>query len=83
MAEKEIGRVTHYYDKIGVVVVKLSDNRSTGDAIKVSKGEDEFTDVVGSMQINQEPVSSAKAGQEVAIMLSKPAKQGARIFKVE
>ena len=83
MAEKSIGKVAHYFDKAMVAVVKLTGNLSTGDSIKVKKGETEFTDVVGSMQIDKEPVSSAKAGMEVAVKISQAAREGAEVFKVE
>jgi len=83
MADKEIGKVIHYFDKAGVAVVKLSGALATGDAVKVKKGENEFTDVVGSMQIDKKAVSSVKAGEEVAIKLSQPAKEGSVVFKVE
>jgi len=83
MAEKEIGKVIHYFDKLGVAVVKLAGSISVGDAIKVKKGGDEFTDIVESMQVEHEPVTSAQAGQEVAIKISQKTKEGAAIFKVE
>ena len=83
MAEKEIGKVVHYFDKAGVAVVKLSGPLSTGDAVKVKKGESEFTDVIGSMQVDHKPVSSGKSGEEVAIKISQKAKEGATVFKEE
>lgn len=83
MAEKSIGKVVHYFDKAMVAVVKLTDNLSTGDTIKVKRGDAEFTDVVASMQIDKEPVSSAKAGTEVAVKISQAAREGAEVFKVE
>ncbi len=83
MAEKEVGRVTHYFDKAGVAVVKLSGAISTGDAIKFKKGDAEFTDIVESIQVNHEPMISAKAGDEVAIKISQQAKEGATLYKVD
>ena len=83
MADEIIGKVTHFYDKLGVAVVKLTDKLSTGYKIKVVKGDNEFTDVVVSMQINQESVSSAKAGEEVAVMISKVAKDGSIVYKID
>ncbi len=81
--EKEIGKVTHWYDKIGVAVVKLASSLKVGDVIKVKKGEVEFTDTVSSMQLDHKPVESGKKGQEVALKLSQPAKDGALIYKTE
>ena len=67
---KEIGRVTHWYDKIGVAVVKLSASLAKGDRIKVQRGEYEFEDGVSSMQLDHKDVEKGKKGDEVAIKLS-------------
>ena len=83
MPEKEIGKVVHYFDKAGVAVVKLSGSIAVGDAIKIRKGENEFTDIVQSMQIDHEPVTSAQFGQEVAVKISQKTKEGASVSKVE
>ena len=83
MAEKEIGKVVHYFDKAGVAVVKLSGSLAVGDAIKIAKGDNEFTDIVESMQIEHETITSAQAGQEVAVKISQKTKEGAQVFKVE
>ncbi|QQG42767.1 MAG: hypothetical protein HYW15_00920 [Candidatus Giovannonibacteria bacterium] len=81
--EKEIGKITHWYDKIGVAVVDLQGALKIGDLIKVKKGSEEFEDSVVSMQIDHKGVSSAKKGDEVAIKLSQKAKEGAVICKVD
>lgn len=83
MAEKEIGIVTHFYDKISVLVVKLTDKISVGDRIKVKRGEEEFEETVESMQVEHENIQSAKKGDEIAIRVSQPTKEGAIVYKVE
>lgn len=77
--EKEIGKVTHWYDKICVAVVKLSDDLKVGDHIKVRRGEDEFEETISSMQLDHKDVPSGTKGDEIAIKLSRPAKEGAII----
>lgn len=81
--EKEVGKVIHWYDKIGVAVVKLAGKLAQGDKIKVKRGAEEFEDAVASMQINHEAVSAAKKGDEVALALSQKVKEGAKIYKIE
>ena len=81
--EKEIGIVTHWYDKVGVAVVKLSSALKKGDTIKVKRGENEFEDSVTSMQINYKDVDSGEKGDEVALKLSDKAKEGALVYKME
>ena len=76
---KQIGKVTHWYDKIGVAVVKLTGPLSVGDRITVKKGDHEFEDSVTSLQINHESVSSAKKGDDAAIKLSQRPKEGAAV----
>jgi hypothetical protein len=79
--KRPAGVITHYYDKIGVGVLKLAEPIHVGDMIRIRRGEFEFTQIVKSMQINRKPVAAAKANDDVAIKVDKPAHEGARIFK--
>ena len=78
--EKQVGTVTHWYDKLGVAVVKLTSKLSKGDTVKVKKGEEEFEDIVSSLQIDHKDVVSAKKGDDAAIKFSERAKEGASVF---
>jgi ribosomal 50S subunit-recycling heat shock protein len=80
---KEIGKVVHWYDKIGVAVIKLSDSLKEGDKIKVKKGDEEFEDTIASIQLEHETVKAGKAGQQVAVKLSQKAKEGAVVSLAE
>lgn len=82
MPEKEVGKVTHWYDKIGVAVVRLSAPLKVGDQVKVRRGEVEFDATIDSMQLDHEAVESGKKGNEVAIKLPQQAKEGAMVYKV-
>ena len=81
--EKEIGKVTHWYDKLGVAVLDLKGSLKAGDIVKVRKGTEEFEDTIVSMQVDHKNVSSAKKGDEVAVKFSQKTKEGAVIYKVE
>ena len=78
-----MGKVIHWYDKIGVAVVKLSGALSVGDKVKLKKGEEEFEESITSMQLEHQSVSAGKKGDEVAVKLSQKAKEGALVFRVE
>ena len=71
MAEFKVGKITHYYNKIGVAVVELTDNLAVGETIKVSGHGREFTQVVASMQIEHEQIQEAKKGQTIGLKLTK------------
>ena len=80
---KEIGKVTHWYDKIGVAVVNLKGALKVGDKVKVKRGDEEYEDTVASMQLDHKDISSAKKGDDAAIKLSQKAKEGSIISLVE
>jgi len=80
--EKEVGKVIHYFDKVGVAVVRLTGKLAEGDMIRVAKGDDDFAMKIASMQVDHEPVKAGKKGDEVAIKVDSPTKEGASVFKV-
>ncbi len=79
-----MGTVTHYYDKIGVAVVKLTaGDLKVGDQIKlIGKDGQEFTEDVTSMQIEHAAIDIAKKGDEFGIKTQKPVKTPSPITKV-
>ena len=42
MAAKEIGKISHYFDKISVAVIDLKGTLKAGDKITIGDGEDAF-----------------------------------------
>jgi len=83
MAEKEIGRVTNYFSKIGVAVIELTASIRLGDGIRIAGGDRDFRQQLDSMQVEHEPIEDAEAGQEIAIKLDQKARLGDTVYKVE
>jgi len=79
--EKVLGTVTHWYDKISVAVIKLKSGLKKGDMVKIKRGEEEFEEKVNSLQIDHVDVKSGKKGDEIAIKLSRQAKEGSLVCK--
>lgn len=82
MADFKVGKVTHYFDKIGVAVVELLGPLSVGDTVKIVHGETDFTMTVSSMQIEHEQIQEAKKGQTVGMKVDQPVKPENEIFRV-
>ena len=82
MAEKAVGKVTHFFDKISVAVVELSAPLKVGDKIKFKRGEEEFEQTIGSMQIEHEPVKAAKKGQAIGMKTKGIVHEGTEVLKV-
>lgn len=82
MPDFKVGVVTHHYDKIGVVVVDLTDNLAVGDKIKIVKDKEEFFQEVSSMQTEHQQVQAAKKGQTIGLKVNQSVKEGAEVYIV-
>lgn len=83
MADKPIGKITHYYDKIGVAVVKILTSLKVGDQVKISGHDKEFNQTINSMQIEHEPITAAKKGQIVGLKVDQAVKENDLMFLVK
>ncbi len=82
LEKKPVGKITHYFDHIGVGVLELSDTLQEGDKISVELSDgSSFEQVVSSMQINKQPVRNAKKGDDVGLKLAQPCRN-ATVYKV-
>ena len=80
---KELGKVSHWYDKINVAVIKLAGTLKKGDKVKFKHGEEEIEETINSMQIDHENVDAGKKGDEIAVKLSQKEKEGTVVYRVE
>ena len=78
----KVGKITNYYEKIGMTIVELSGNLTVGDKIKVYKdGECLLTQKVGEIIMNQKNVSYAKSKDVVALVLNEKVQKGSEVFR--
>ncbi len=80
---KKIGKVTHYYGNIGVVIVELSGKLAVGNKIKFQAGKNELEQTVESIQIEHENIDSAKKGDVIGLKVGEKISEGAEVFLVE
>ena len=78
-----IGKVVHWYDKIGVAVIELGESLNIGDKVKIKHGDTEFEEIISSMQLDHESVKSGKKGQGIAVKLSQKAGEGSEIYIIK
>jgi putative protease len=83
MAEKEIGRITNYFSKIGVAVIDLTAPIELGDEIHIVGGDRDFSQTVDSMQVEHQPIEKGEAGQEIALKLVEKARPRDIVYKIE
>ena len=82
MAEEPIGKVNHWFGKIGVAGIELTDKLAVGDRIHILGHTTDFEHEVTSMQIMHQDVSEAGPGDEVGIKVGFRARSGDRVYKV-
>lgn len=83
MAEQEIGRVTHYFSKIGVAAIEITQGTlRVGDEIHIKGHTTDFTQKIDSMQVENQAVEQVTAGQGVGIKVAEHARQHDTVYKV-
>ncbi len=80
-APKPVGKITHFFNKISVAVVKLDAPLKVGDKIRIEGHGQSFEQNVDSMQVEHEQIPEAKKGMEVGMKVSQPCKEGDIVFK--
>lgn len=82
-ATKTVGKVSHYYDKLGVGIVKLSQGLKVGDKVHFVGHTTDFDQEVSQMQYQHKEVTSGKKGQEVGIKVETKVRDGDKVELVE
>ncbi len=82
MEKKEIGKIAHFYSKINVAVVELTDSLKVGDKISIEGQDKAVEQTVNSMQIEHEQIQEAKAGQAIGLKVADRVHEGNKVYKV-
>ncbi len=83
MTETKIGTVTHYYNHIHVAGVILTDGElRTGDTIHIQGHTSDFTQKVGSMEMDHKAIDVARPGDDIGISVIDHAREHDTVYKV-
>ncbi|HDO19221.1 MAG TPA: hypothetical protein ENG74_00680 [Thermoplasmatales archaeon] len=83
MVEEKVGVVEHFFTKISVAAIKITDGElRVGDTIHIVGATTDFKQKVESMQINKQPVEVAKPGDEVGIKVIDRVREKDVVYKV-
>ena len=78
----EVGIITHYFDRIKVCVIKITQGTVLiGDKLTIAGEKTKFLQKVWSMQIESEDVKIAKKGQIIGIKVDKLVVVGDKVYK--
>ncbi|HUV76998.1 MAG TPA: hypothetical protein VMW06_02960 [Desulfobacterales bacterium] len=83
MAEDQIGVVVNYYAKLGVAAVKVTSGTvKTGDLLKYKGYTTDFTEAVITMEIENQSVEQAQAGDLVGVKVKQRVREKDKVYKV-
>lgn len=78
--KKLIGKVTHFFSKISVAGIELSDTVKVGDTISIEGATTAFEEKIDSMQIDNKSVSTAGPGDTIGIKVKDKTRVGDSVF---
>lgn len=80
--EMQVGKVTHYFTKIGVAVIEVTDGSiKAGDELHIKGHTSNFMQKVDSLQIEHEKIQVAEPGQSIGIKVDEHARAGDLVYK--
>jgi putative protease len=77
----QVGNVTHYFNRIGVAVLTLSEELRVGDKIHFLGHTTDFEQVITSMEIDHKKVDVVKPGDDFAIKVRDRVRRGDPVYK--
>ncbi|PJE65428.1 hypothetical protein COU91_01640 [Candidatus Saccharibacteria bacterium CG10_big_fil_rev_8_21_14_0_10_47_8] len=82
MAQKALGKVTHYYDHLSVAVIKLSKGAALkkGDKVQFKGNNTDFTQTVVSLQLDHKDVDSVKADDDFGLRVDQKVHEGNQVY---
>jgi len=82
MAEEKVGTVIKYFSKISVAAIRMEGSLSVDDTIHIQGHTTDFSQKVGSMQIENENVEHAGPGDDIGIQVQDRVREHDIVYKV-
>ena len=78
-----MGKISHYFSKIGVGVIELSDELKVGDRISIEGATTNVQQTVRTMQIEHAEVQNAGAGDAIGMKVDQRVREGDLVYKLD
>lgn len=82
MPEEVVGKVVGYFAKIGVAAIEMEGELKVGDTVHFKGHTSDFTQIVESMQIENEVVEEVKTGDSVGMRVTDRVRDHDVVYKV-
>jgi hypothetical protein len=79
--ETMIGKVTHFYPKVGVAAIGLEGPLARGDRIHILGHSEDFYQTVTSMEMDHVPLTEAGDGQDIGVRVDHRVHTGDIVYR--
>jgi translation elongation factor EF-Tu-like GTPase len=80
---REVGRVSHFFNRINVAVIELEDTIEVGDQIFIKGPTTDIKQTIDSMEIEHEKIKQATAGHSVGMKVKGRVRENDVVYKIE
>ena len=83
MVEEKIGIVEHFFTKVSVAAIRITDGElKVGDIIHIVGAHTDYKQKIDSMEINRTPVQIVKIGDDVGIKVKERVREHDIVYKL-
>jgi putative protease len=83
MAEQEIGVIQHYFDKISVAIITVTQGElNVGDTVHIKGHTSDVSTQISSMQFEHKVIEKVKVGESAGIKVPSKVRIQDKVFKV-
>ncbi len=82
MPEQLVGKVTHYFSRLGVAAIRLSEPLGKGERIHIFGHTTDMEQKVDSMEIDHERVVIARPGANIAVRVVEKVRENDEVYVV-
>ncbi|MCW3991189.1 MAG: translation elongation factor-like protein [Candidatus Bathyarchaeota archaeon] len=79
---EKVGEVSHYFTRINVAVIELTDTISVGDRIAIKGMTTDFEQAVESMQIEHDSIQKAGEGDSIGLKVEDRVRKGDIVYRI-
>ena len=80
MADKKIGTIVHFFDRISVGIIKLNGKLKVGDKVRIQGGTTSLEQEISEIQLEHESIPEGKKGQEVGVKVKEKVREGDGVY---
>lgn len=84
MPEEQVGIIVKFFAKPSVAAIEVTSGTiKNGDVLKYKGHTTDFTEVVESMELDNQPIEEAKVGDLIGVKVKERVRENDKVYKVE